>query len=137
VTPFNDHAASEIKQYDQYPGPKPGTIQQVYNIQPLADQSGHTLVMIRNKAADSAALLRFDTHELPCLTLWKNVAAHEDGYVTSIEPGTNYLNNRRIERKHGRVPTPSPSESYSITIDFAIQVGISEVEQLAQEVTRI
>jgi len=36
VSPFNDHAAREIKQYDQYPGPKPGSVKQVYNIQSLA-----------------------------------------------------------------------------------------------------
>ena len=97
VTPFNDHAAEQLKEYDQFPGPKPGTIEQVYNIQPLADRSGRTLVMLRNKAADSAASLRFNTHELPHLTLWKNMAAQEDGYVTGIEPGTNFPNNRRIE----------------------------------------
>jgi len=137
VTPFNDHAARDIKQYDQYQGPKPGSFEQVYNIQPLADRSGHTLVMICNKAADSAASLRFDTHELPYLTLRKNMAAQEDGYVTGIEPGTNYPNTRRIERKHGRVPTLSPGESHYMTIDFAIHVGTVEVQQVAQEVARI
>jgi len=89
VTPFNDHAAREVKQYDQYPGPKAGFVEQVYAIQPLTDRSGHTLVMIRNKAADRGASLRFDTHELPYLTLWKNMADVADGYVTGIEPGTN------------------------------------------------
>jgi galactose mutarotase-like enzyme len=137
VTPFNDHASIDVKQYDQYTGPKPGSVEQVYNIQPLADRSGRTLVMLRNKAADSAASLRFDTHELPYLTLWKNLAAQEDGYVTGVEPGTNYPNNRRIERKHGRVPTLSPGESYFVTIDFAIHVGTAEVEHVAQEITRI
>jgi len=137
VSPFNNHAARQIKQYDQYPGPKPGSVEQVYNIQPLIDRSGRTLVIIRNKAADSAASLRFDTHELLYLTLWKNMAAQEDGYVTGIKPGTNYPNNRRIKCKHSRVPNLSPGESHYITIDFAIHVGTAEIEQVAQEVTRI
>ena len=137
VTPFNDHAARDVKQYDQYSGPKPGSVEQVYSIQPLVDRTGQTLVMIRNKAADSAASLRFNTHELPYLTLWKNMAAQEDGYVTGIEPGTNYPNNRRIERKHGRVPTLSPGESHFMTIDFAIHAGTAEVEHVAQEISRI
>jgi galactose mutarotase-like enzyme len=89
------------------------------------------LVIIRNKAANSAASLRFDIHELPYLTLWKNMAAQEDGYVTGIEPGTNYPNNRRIERKHGRVPSLSSGESYYMTINFAIHVGTAEIEQVA------
>lgn len=93
--------------------------------------------MIHNKAADRAASLRFDTHELPCLTLWKNMAAEEDGYVTGIEPGTNYPNSRRVERKHGRVPSLSPGESHFMTIDFSIHLGTSEVDQVAQEIARI
>ncbi len=71
------------------------------------------------------------------LSSWKNVATQEDGYVTGIEPGTNYPNNRRIERRHGRVPSLSPAESHYMTIDFAIHVGTAEVEQVAQEITRI
>ena len=137
VTPSNNQAAKAIRQYDQYPGPKPGAIEQIYHMQPLADQRGRTLVMIHNKIADTAASLRFDVHELPYLTLWKHLAAQEDGYVTGIEPGTNYPNTRRIERKHGRVPSLSPGETYYITLDFAVHTGTAEVEQVAQEIARL
>jgi len=137
VTPFNDHAAKEVKQYNQYPGPKAGFVEQVYAIQPLTDHSGHTLVMIHNKAADRGASLRYDTHELPCLTLWKNMADVADGYVTGIEPGTNYPNNRRIERIHGRVPSLSPGESHFMTIDFGVHVGAEEVQKVAREIEQI
>jgi len=87
--------------------------------------------MIRNKAADRVVLLHFNTHQLPYLTLWKNMAAPEDGYVMGIEPGTNDPNNRRVERKSGRVSSVSPSERYHRTIDFAIYVGTPDVEQIA------
>jgi hypothetical protein len=137
VTPFNDRAAKDVQRYDEFAGPTPGYIEQVYSLVPLADRSGRTVVMIRNKAADQAASLRYDTHELPFLTLWKNTASREDGYVTGIEPGTNYPNNRRIERKHGRVPSLSPGASYFMTLDFAIHVGTAEVGQVAQEIARI
>ena len=36
--------------------------------------------------------------ELPCFTLWKNTAAEADGYVTGLEPGTNFPNLRSFER---------------------------------------
>jgi Domain of unknown function (DUF4432) len=137
VTPFTDHAAKEIKQYDQYPGPKAGSVEQVYTIRPLTDHTGHTLVMIRNKAADRGASLRYDTHELPYLTLWKNMADVADGYVTGIEPGTNYPNNRRIERIHGRVPSLSPGESHFMTIDFGVHIGTDEVQKVAREIEQI
>jgi hypothetical protein len=137
VTPLDQHAAKDVKRFDQYPGPRAGTVEQFYAIQPLTDRSGHTLVMIHNKAADLAASLRYDTHELPFLTLWKNMADVADGYVTGIEPGTNYPNNRRIERIHGRVPSLSPGESHFVTIDFNVYAGADEVRGVAREIQQI
>ncbi len=137
VTPSNDQAGKYISQYDQFSGPQPGAIEQTYHMQPLADQHGQTLVMIRNKAVDTAASIRFDVHELPYLTLWKHLAAQEDGYVTGIAPGTNYPNTRRIERKHGRVPSLSPGETCYMTLDFGVHAGTAEVEHVTQEIARI
>ena len=137
VTPFNDRAAQGVKTYDQYAGPRPGFVEQVYAIKPLTDRSGLTVVMIQNKRADLAASIRYDTRQLPFLSLWKNTAAMEDGYVTGIEPGTNYPNNRRVERKHGRVPELSPGESHFMTLDFSILLGTSEVAQVAKEISTL
>ncbi len=137
VTPFNEHAAKDAPRYDQYAGPQAGSIEQVYLLKPLADRGGRTMVLLRNKAGDLGASMRYDTRELPYLTLWKNLAAPEDGYVTGIEPGTNYPNNRKVERAKGRVPTLSPGESHFMAIDFSIHLGAKEVEQAAQDVLKI
>jgi hypothetical protein len=40
---------------------------------------------------------------LPCITVWRNTAAVEDGYVTGLEPATNYPNFKTFERQQGRV----------------------------------
>ena len=95
------------------------------------------MVLLRNKAGDLGASLRYDVRELPYLTLWKNLAAPEDGYVTGIEPGTNYPNNRKVERARGRVQTLSPGESHFMAIDFSVHIGAKEVEQAAQDVAKI
>ncbi|MFO0891986.1 MAG: aldose 1-epimerase family protein [Isosphaeraceae bacterium] len=137
VTPFNDHAAGAVQQYAQFSGPREGAVEQVYTLRPLADRAGRTRVLLRNRAGDLGTSLSYDTRELPCLTLWKNLGAAQDGYVTGIEPGTNYPNNRRIERKHGRVPTLSPGESHYMAIDFSLHIGTDEVKQAAQEVAKI
>jgi hypothetical protein len=137
VTPMTDDAARDVKQYDQFPGPTPGFAEQVYAIKPLADGSGRTHVLLRNKAGDLGASMRFDTHELPFLTLWKSTAAREDGYVVGIEPGTNFPNNRGVERKRGRVSSLSPGQSYFMTIEYALHDGAGAVEEAAREVARI
>ena len=56
----------------------------------------------------AAIALRFNRQELPCFTVWKNTAALEDGYVTGLEPATNFPNFKTFERQQGRV-VRSPS----------------------------
>ena len=53
---------------------------------------GRTMAMLRNHAGDKGVLLRFRTDQLPAFTLWKNTAGLRDGYVTGLEPATNYPN---------------------------------------------
>jgi hypothetical protein len=106
-------------------------------IKPLADASGRTLVLLRNKAGDLGASMRYATRELPFLTVWKNTVGREDGYVVGIEPGTNFPNNRRVERKHGRVPSLPPGASHFMTIEYAVHSGAVAVEGAAGQVARI
>jgi hypothetical protein len=46
---------------------------------------------------------------LPCYTLWKNTTAEPDGYVTGLEPGTNFPNPRSFETQRGRVVKLAPA----------------------------
>ena len=137
VIPFNDHAAKSVKDDAAYAGPKTGFVEQVYCLHPLADAAGHTLIALANKARDRAVSMAFAVKELPCVTLWKNTASEGEGYVTGLEPGTNFPNNRRIERKLGRVPKLAPGASYSATIDYAIHIGTAQVKRVADRISAI
>jgi hypothetical protein len=57
--------------------------------------------------------------------------------VVGIEPGTNFPNNRRIERQFGRVPKLSPGASCSATIDYAIHLGVPEVNRVVKRIAAI
>jgi galactose mutarotase-like enzyme len=112
-------------------------VEQVYCIHPLHDGKDRTLVALANKAGDRAVSLRFSVKELPYFTLWKNTNSEVDGYVTGLEPGTNFPNNRRIERKFGRVPKLAPGESHRASIDFAIHHGVDSVQGMMKEIAEI
>ncbi len=137
VTPFNAHAAKGVQQFSEYSGPTAGFIEQVYCLHPLADADGQTTILLQNAAADQAVSMTFSVDQLPYLTLWKNLAATEAGYVTGLEPGTGFPYNRRIERQLGRVPKLEPGESRRFTIDFSILSGedvqavLSRIDQIA------
>jgi len=134
VWPINEHAATLVDKYDFYGGPTTGFVEQVYCIEPRADQNSLTAVMLRNRSSDKAVVMTFSTEQLPCLTLWKNTAAMEEGYVTGIEPGTGFPYNRRVERGFGRVPELGPGETRRFKIDFTVLDSASEV---AREAVRI
>ena len=61
--------------------------------------------MLRNQAGDKGVVLRFRNDQLPAFTLWKNTGGLRDGYVTGLEPGTNYPNARPFEKAQNRVVT--------------------------------
>jgi hypothetical protein len=103
MAPQTPRAVEGIDTYDTYAGPVPGYAEQVYLYDLVADSRGQTLALLMNARADRAVAVRFNHTELPCLTVWKNTAAVEDGYVTGLEPATNFPNFKTFERQQGRV----------------------------------
>src|SRR5262249_25940401 len=137
VTPFNANAARDVDHYNRFAGPKLGHIEQVYLFRPLAGQDGRTTIALRNQQGSKAASIRYAIKELPYLTLWKNTGAEADGYVTGLEPGTNYPNSRQTERKAGRVPKLAGGASHAMTLDIGIHQGREQVEEVSRLIAQI
>jgi hypothetical protein len=93
--------------------------------------------MLRNRAGDKAVSLTYSPDELPWLTLWKNTAALEDGYVTGIEPGTSSPANRRLERAAGRLPVLGPGESRRFHLDVQIFTESTEVRAVEEAIRNL
>jgi len=137
VTPMNEHAAKAIDKWQTYKGPTPGFIEEVYLLEPLSDANSSCLALLTNAAGDQATSVRWNVTELPYLTVWKNTAAKEDGYVTGIEPATGYPFNRKVERKYGRVPRLDTGETRTFTLDFGIHLGRESVDEMVAEATQM
>lgn len=137
VWPINDHSAPLIDKFDVYSGPIRGFVEQVYCIDPLADENGFSAVMLRNRSSDKAVVMTFSLEQLPCLTLWKNTTEIENGYVTGIEPGTSFPYNRRVERGHGRVPELEPGETRTFEIDFTVLDSTAQVADQASQIEKV
>lgn len=128
VTPMNAHAGKAVKTYDTYAGPTKGFVEEVYLLEPIANDKGRSSVMLHNAAGDRGASVTWSVKQLPFLTIWKNTAATESGYVTGLEPGTGYPFNRKVERKFGRVPKLKPGQTRNFTLDFGIHHGKESVD---------
>lgn len=137
VTPFNAHAAKDVEAYAEYDGPVRGFIEQVYNLHPYADTEGRSLLMLRNAAGDRAVSMRFAVADLPYVTLWKNLTALEEGYVTGLEPGTGFPYTRRLEREAGRVPKLQPGQTRGFAIEVGLHATTEAVRAVDEQIRRI
>ena len=137
VTPMNEQAAKAISNWETYKGPTQGFIEEVYLLEPLSDANSSSFALLTNASGDQATSVRWNITELPYLTIWKNTASKEDGYVTGIEPATGYPFNRKVERKYGRVPRLDSGETRTFTLDFGIYVGRESVDEMVAEATQM
>jgi hypothetical protein len=137
LAPQTPRAAEGIDTHETYAGPLAGFAEQVYLYDLLADARGHTLALLVNPTADRAVALRFNRRELPCFTVWKNTGAIEDGYVTGLEPATNYPNFKRFERQQGRVPLLPPGGRWECRWMLEVADNAPAVAALMAEVATL
>lgn len=137
AAPVNARAAEGIDTFDTYAAPVAGYSEQNYLYDLLGDSAGRTLAMLYNSTADKAIALRFNRSELPCFTVWKNTQATEDGYVTGLEPGTNYPNLRSYERQQGRLKVLPPGGRWECQWSIEVHDTSAGVAGVLAEVVKL
>ncbi|HLJ96698.1 MAG TPA: aldose 1-epimerase family protein [Gemmataceae bacterium] len=137
MAPLTPRAAESMATVDTYPGPTPGFAEQVYAYDLLSDAAGRTLALLYNSAADRGMVLRWNRKELPCFTVWRNCAAAEDGYVTGLEPATNYPNFKSFERQHGRIRTLPPGGRWECSWSMEVLDTAAGVAKVLAEVVAL
>lgn len=120
VSPFNDYAATGLKNWQTYLAPTKDFDEMVFNIFPYSDANKQTQVMLANKTGDKGVGIEFNTEELPVLTLWKNTDTLKQGYVTGIEPGTSFAYPVTIEREQKRVRQLEPGKSAEFRLKYSL-----------------
>ena len=93
--------------------------------------------MLRNAATDKGLVLRFDKGELPAFTQWKNTASVADGYVTGLEPATDYPNGKAFERSQGRLAKMEPGESRHSELAIEVLDDASAVAAVQAEIAQL
>lgn len=137
MCPLTPRAAEGLDAHDSYGPPMAGFAEQVYVYDLAADARGQTLALLVGANADKAVCLRFSTQALPCFTVWKNTMALEEGYVTGLEPGTNYPNFKGFERRQGRVRVLPPGGSWAARWSLEVADTPQAVVALQAEVATL
>jgi hypothetical protein len=137
VAPRDARAAEDVSTYRIYRGPTPGYVEQVYWYDLKCDAQGQTLAALRSGSGDKAVVLRFNKHDLPCFSQWKNTQAESDGYVTGLEPATNYPNPKPFEREQGRVIKLGPGALYRATLTLEVLDSADGLKDLEREISAL
>ena len=118
VVPKTPRAVEGIKTFDQYDAPEPGFAEQVYLMRLQADPQGWSGAVLRDAGNQCGLGVRFDTSTLPYFIQWKNTGGQHDGYVTGLEPATNFPNRRSFEEAQGRVVKVPAGESVNYRLQL-------------------
>ncbi|MBT7202333.1 MAG: aldose 1-epimerase family protein, partial [Deltaproteobacteria bacterium] len=137
VAPRDQRAREDLKTLSDFRGPTNGYVEQVYFYELLGDSSGESKVMLRNKAGDLGTSMSFSLEKMPCFSLWKNTASLKNGYVTGLEPGSNFPNPKCFERENGRVVLLEPLMSRKFGISLEVYVGGEAVNEVEKEINKL
>ncbi|EHD12967.1 hypothetical protein CIN_21330 [Commensalibacter intestini A911] len=137
ISPFNDYAKSGLKNYSTYLGPTKDFDEMVFNIVPYTTADGSTVAALHNKDGSKGAAIEFNINELPFLTLWKNTDTEKQGYVTGIEPGTNYAYAAPIEREQNRIRQINAGETVHFKVKYSALMNKQAVDTVKKIIADI
>jgi hypothetical protein len=138
VLPRTADAAACMPTFSRYDAPRSGEPEQVFYFELRPESSsGQTVALLSDPAGARGVALRFDPKALPCFSLWKSQRLPSDGFVTGLEPGTNYPNPKPFERANGRVPMLAPHEKRSATTVLEVLDTAEGVSAVVEEIRAI
>lgn len=135
LVPRDARAVEGLGHYDVYNPPQPGFAEQVYYFELFGKgPNDQTLAMLRTHAGDRAVVLRFAKSQLPVFTLWKSTGGRKDGYVTGLEPATNFPNPKPFEKAQKRVISLAPGASHAAETSLEVLDSGDAIKAVEAEV---
>ena len=119
VAPRDEAAVPDITTWQRFDAPRPGRAEEAHFARIRPDDGGTAEAVLLAAGGRSGVRLAWWAESLPCFTLWKNQTGEADGYVTGLEPATNYPNPRSFEESQGRVVTLAPHAA--VQFDLALE----------------
>lgn len=137
LAPRDAGAASGLSAWDTYGAEDANGAEQVYFFELAGEADGRTRVLLKNAHGTQGLSLAFSRAQLPCFILWKNTAAQQDGYVTGLEPATNFPNRRTFEGQQSRTVKLAPGETRTFELALEFHPDSQSVAQVEQQVQRL
>lgn len=137
IVPRDPRAAEGIDSWSTYLGPTPGYTEEGFFFEPKANAAGDSVALLTNAAGALGVAVRFQVANLPRFVQWKCTQPEADGYVTGLEPATNFPNFKGYEREQGRVKSLAPGEKFQTSVMITILTTAREVAAVEAEIKAI
>ena len=137
LAPRDAVAVADLPTWNLYGPETPGSAEVCFFMEPAGDADGNTQVLLHDRAATQGVSLKFNTRQLPCFSLWKNREAACDGYVTGLEPATNFPNVKSFEKQMGRVVALGPGQSRSSSLALEPLADAAGVQAAAAAIAEL
>lgn len=137
VAPRDSIAAADMDHWNVYDPETPGKPEACLFFDLLADAAGQTRAVLRSVGGDQGVSVKFNKKQLPCFTIWRQRQAAVDGYVTGLEPATNFPNVKSFEKKQGRVVTLAPGETRRFDVSIEAHADAASLAAAEQAVAAI
>lgn len=137
LAPKDSLSAGEIDGFDTYGPPQVGYTERVYFAKLRSDETGLAPTLIHNAEADKGLVVTYSTKTLPRFIVWKNTADLADGYVTGLEPATNYPNVRSFEESQQRVFQLQPGQTTSFRVKLEPVMDSESVQTVKERIAKV
>ncbi|HEV3416359.1 MAG TPA: aldose 1-epimerase family protein [Pirellulales bacterium] len=137
MMPRDPRSALGVSHWSHYGQPQVAAVEEVFFCQLLADPNGRAETLLATAAGERGISLHFHTRELPCFSLWKNSPPESDGYVTGLEPATNFPNSRSFESSQGRVRRLAAGETARFELALEVHDSTAAVAQAEQRINKL
>ncbi len=137
MSPRDARAVEDIETWETYLGPTAGYAEQAYLFDSFGDEQQRSLALLANAAGNRGFSVEFDVRQLPCFTLWKCTQPEADGYVTGLEPGTNFPNFKSFERRQGRIRQLASGEAHRVDLTLGLHDTTEKVSSVRERVLAI
>jgi len=129
VTPRDEDARLGLQEYNRFSAPLPNYREQVFFHEMQAASDGYVMAALVNPAFNNGQGLgfyvRYRQQELPCFNQWKMMG--ESVYAVGLEPASNWVSGRAVERERGALQILQPGEQRSYHLEFGVLASKADI----------
>lgn len=135
--PRDPYQTKDVTYWDRYKAPGSTTGGQCMYMELNTDRKGNTMQMLKNSAGDIGILQSYGKKALPYFTQWKNETNLKDGYVTGLEPATNFPNAVTFEHAKKRYVNLRGGQCWNSELTLTVLRDKKEVSATEKKIKAI